>query len=200
MGDYMRLSDGSQVKIGTAGDNRYMRHDEALQFLPLDHSSELQGNLEFFGADWRFPYPAEDDQDLEHVDKRSMFDIEVFTLPRELLPEKHDDVCVQIGSVARLSYGINRVLPCPLSKDDKQYGQNVATPIVAIYSERYDAAGNPRTVFACGYCQTLFSLSEEELQGYKDAFIRHHSSYKNGEYLVSEWARQIADRFHAKIV
>lgn len=198
MGDYMRLMNGSQVKIGTAGDNRYMRHDEALRFLFLDQGDQLQGNLDYVGADWRFPYPSEDNQELHQVSERCMFDIEVFAIPFELLPKVHDKVCVHIESVARLSYGVNRMLPCPLSADDK--GGIAASPIVAIYSERYDAAGNARTVFECGYCRALFSLAEDELQGYKDAFLRYHSTYESGEYLVSERARQIADRLHAQIV
>jgi hypothetical protein len=197
MGDYVELADGDRIKIGTAGDNRYMRRDEAEFLVLFDRGGEVRGNLEYQGALWRFPLPNEDNRTLEAIRDCSMFDRLTFTVPRELLPMEHDSICVHIKG-KNGACGINRLLPCPLSPEDTVYGSNVPSPIVDIVGERYDAEGRARTIFACGYCDRYFSISEDELEGYRAALVAHfrHWNPQTGEWEGGSWAEQISARIH----
>jgi hypothetical protein len=198
MGDYLRLENGVTVKIGTAGDDRYMRHDEALQYLALDIGGQIDGNLKYRDALWRFPYPGEDRDGLMEIAQRNMFHVITFKVSTRLLPDDHDPICVSVHAVNDQGFGINRLIPCPLSKDDKVYATNVPSPIVQIYGERYDEAGEARTVFCCGYCEKPFSLQgDEELEGFRKAFMDFHAEYISGERKCPEWAIEIAKRFRA---
>jgi len=96
MGDYLKLKNGDQVKIGTCGDNRYMRREEAERFKHLDQGGEVQGNLDYLEALWRFPFPKEDGSTLGQIAERNMFDTLTFTVPKEALPTHHDQICIHI--------------------------------------------------------------------------------------------------------
>ena len=195
MGDYARIN-GVQYKIGTAGDNRYMRRDEALALLPLDEGDEIRGNLEYEAALWRFPFPQEDGTSLDAIGNRSMFDTQTFLVPPELLPSEHEPICVHVKAQDTLAYGVNRLLPCPLSKEDSVYEQNVPSPIVQIYGERYTGKGQGRTIFRCSYCGKPFSISAEELPKYQEAFINNWN-HPSTDPSNLEWAKKVADRFKA---
>ncbi|HUV51635.1 MAG TPA: hypothetical protein VMW64_00995 [Dehalococcoidia bacterium] len=197
MGDYLKLKNGDSIKIGTCGDNQYMRHDEALRFWHLDVSDQMTGNLKYLDALWRFPYPQEDHATLEDICRRSMFYTTTFTVPKECLSQDHDEICVHVQAQNDNGWGINRLIPCPLSKDDKVYGANVASPIVQIYGERYDSEGHPRTIFRCGYCGKPFSLGQDEIEAYRQAFIKYHTRYVAGENICPDWAVETAARFSA---
>ncbi|GEM_PF-4317733 len=192
MGDYLHLRDGTQAKIGTAGDDRYMRHDEALRLLALDVGGELRGNLSYVGALWRFPYPHEDADGPPEIAKRDMFHTVSFVLPlRDLLHAGHKSICVPLYAEGG-GFGINRLIPCPLSAEDVVYGANIPSNVVNIYGERYDAGDRARTIFRCGYCGQPFPLtSEEELAAYREAFraFWHRED--------SDWAEKTAERLRA---
>ncbi len=193
MGDYAWIN-GVQYKIGTCGDNRYMRRDEALALLPFDEGDEIRGNLEYEAALWRFPFPQEDGAGLEAIGKRNMFDTQTFTAPPELLPSEHEPICVHVKAQDTLAYGVNRLLPCPLSKEDRVYGQNVPSPIVQIYGERCNKKGQGRTIFRCGYCGKPFSINAEELPKYQEAFINNWNHLRTDPSNL-EWAKMVANRF-----
>jgi hypothetical protein len=173
MGEYIRLPDGEQLKLGTCGDWRYVRLAEARGLL-LDltrkasrhpHDTDLAHALgSAWVWTWRFPWPWEDGASVDDIDRRNMFEAGPFPL---LIPVKiarrleHDHV---VSHVTRKGggYGVNVWHRCPNAQDT---GKRSTTPGVYfdVHCERETEGGDLFTVLACTYCRVRHAFTKPQI-------------------------------------
>lgn len=201
MGDYVTLVNGDRIKIGTAGDNRYMRRSECEELAKQDTRGEARGNL---SADqtrilWRFPWPDEDGDGVAQIESRDMFRSVLFVGPAGLVPpEEHGDgsgfgdgITVHVNPKGG-GYGVNVCLPCP-----ERWGRIPSlknsghTPgLIRIVGERFDnQTGQARTILECPWCEKPFAISPDEAGAVQAALIDHWGRSEN-----RKWAEAIAER------
>lgn len=212
MGEYFTQRTGNGnvdfvCKAGVMDDWRYVRRSEAQAWAPHDAGADtnvreaLQDPLTL----WRFPWPDEDDGvidgkfNVDRASRRDMFrhlDVPVTADLLRTLPHQHD-ICVSMSPGAGNAatgggYNCNVFLPCPFGTRAEIYEGKTAilrntgfTPLLRIVGERYDQAGNARTIFACAWCGSLSSPSQ--------ALIEEVRTYLN----TQGWG-QIAERVRGK--
>ena len=157
MGDYIRLPSGEQLKLGTCGDFRYVRLDEARGLL-LDltrraarhaHDTDLASALDSAWVfTWRFPWPHEDGATVEDIQARSMFETGPVPL---LVPVKiarkltHDELVTHVTRKGG-GYGVNVRHHCPNSPE---VTRRMSLPgyYVDVHAEGVTEAGAPFTLF-----------------------------------------------------
>lgn len=176
MGEYLYLrgSKESVCKLGVMDDFRYIRHDEAERLAPHEGEGD-GGTLAHSLADastlWRFPFPWED-QDLTRsaqeiaaeIAKREMSRTTYVEAPMTVVRAmEHADKVVHMTPRGG-GWGVNVWVPCPHSAAGLKLHQSTggASPILVVHGERHER-GEARTIFACGYCEKLYSFTPNEI-------------------------------------
>ncbi|MBI4241845.1 MAG: hypothetical protein HY613_09020, partial [Candidatus Rokubacteria bacterium] len=120
---------------------------------------------------YRFPWPDEDNDTIEAINGRSMFRTLIWKVPATILAGfTHHELVPHVQDLQG-GHGLNVWLPCPLSPGGIPYRTSgTPQPIVALNGERYQR-GIPRTIFACGYCEKLFSVDADDLQTIRTALL-----------------------------
>jgi len=161
-------------KIGTCDDWRYSRFEELLylqDFADLSKSTDIRYCLDK-GMTYRFPFPHEDyemtsvERVVEKIGHRNMFDRHQFYATLDMSRFDHKDICVGVHPVGeKHAWNVNVFVPCVQDPANKMRHTRSPNPpfVIHIFGERrHPEAGHLYTVFACGYCGGLFSLSGEE--------------------------------------
>ncbi len=178
-------------KLGTCDDWRYVRRQEAEHLAKRDAGAgtDMDRFLRDSGTLYRFPWPDEDRHlhDISHINGRSLFRNWVMELPDELAGVleglEHKKICASIGPEDWHGYHVNVFVPCPLSADAGLVAPTGQPKIASIYGERYDAEGNGRTIFRCGFCEKPFSMSPEEVEKFRTD-LKGRSEYASGWFAM----------------
>lgn len=200
MGEYaLRLSDRTEVKIGTCEDMYYLRADQRRQVsaIPnsLDPNSDVALSIRF-----RFPWPDEDGTAPGEFDP---FERGV-TVPGYTAPSSTDHGMVQF--VARAGYVVS--LPCPeglheqkLTPHGPQIHRNGFVGAVQLVQQKLLKDGRLVPVCRCGGCGAAWRLEDaNEIEALAVAFRvegdrkRKGSWTDAGEFVGHEWWHAVADR------
>jgi hypothetical protein len=202
MGEYLtQLIDGEVktiTKAGTMDDFRYVRRTELEAWGPFDagQGTNVPEALRDSSTLWRFPWPQEDGQAVEGID-REMFTTLGFRVPQGLLTKvDHRTICVHVKPKG-YGGGVNVFLPCPAGPDGKSLSLSNpgASPCANIYGERWDEEGKCRTIFRCGWCGAPFSVPAEELEEIRDA-IRSREPHSGRD--TRSWYAKVAERLQPR--
>lgn len=175
MGEYARKRGEELCKLGTADDWRYVRRSEATRFARgCDNSAEIRAMMQDPQILYRFPFPNEDatEHDLSAINQRDMTAgaFALYVPLGVLCRVEHGHICHSMQAPMG-GHQLNVFHPCPFDGDrmEKALESGVLStspmsrPFAVIAGERYDANGNARTIFECGYCRAPFSLPADEL-------------------------------------
>lgn len=175
MGEYATIAtdDGDYkcvAKLGTCDDWRYTRREEAEAWESKDagHQTNVKMTLNESGILYRFPFPDEDGQSVEDSEfqARDMFrTVQIRMAKMDGIEHKE---MVQSIEPKGGGYHLNVWIPCPRSDAFNLKSSGRGSDIAVVIGERYDADGNGRTIFACGYCGAKFSVDSAEIEELKE--------------------------------
>jgi hypothetical protein len=182
MGEYhtRRNQDGgytSICKVGTCDDWRYVRRSEVEAMAQHDAGEQTDMGWALNPGDngpapiFRFPFPYEDQKEgrIEHIQQRNMFETIEFQAPAAIMGLfEHQEMVKYLEPAGKNAWGANVWIPCPMT-DKFTLRANPIKPVLSIYGERYDDKGNPRTIFACAWCGSIFAITEDELPDMRNA-------------------------------
>ena len=174
MGEYIKLKDGTQVKLGTCEDLMYARYDQVVAAVPgaerLDGNAEPAAYLDpKCGWRYRFPFPDEDGIGIgQYEDYDRMVTVQINDELGRIssawgFEHYHATAKVQAKGFDRGT--VCYTVPCPngAEKCDKmQY--RPAGAYVGIKMQRLIETENGTqlwTVVACPYCGAMVRLDEE---------------------------------------
>jgi hypothetical protein len=191
MGEYANVPSGTgqenTIRLGVMDDLRYVRRSELEQWAALGFRTPKEGDreetrplsdyLDDPATLYRFPWPWEDNQAIEHLQTRNMFATVLLAVPPQLMTE-HRHMTKPVSGLGGTS--INLFFPCPFTLKQGRYQAQVATvqglsahesglcsavpnTQITIWGERYDANGNGRTCFQCVFCERAQSYSPEHI-------------------------------------
>ncbi len=199
MGDYHTTLDHNgklvyHYKLGVCGDFRYVRRKELAAIEATDSGSQVavRACLDEPSMLYRFPFPDEDNDGPEQIQKRDMFRTVQFEWAAKGL--KHESVWAHIQAHGG-GNGNNICFPCPTTKEFSALNLKRSgdfAPVVRLYGERWNEMGVNRTIFTCGYCEAPFSVDRSELDLVRIEFINYWASAS------ANFAEKIADRFRAR--
>jgi hypothetical protein len=179
MGEYIRARDTAgnvhDIKIGVCEELYRIRRSEADR-IAQSYTGELSSM-------YRFPYPDEDgtEYDLDAIEAREERH-DALRFPPEVRPDfEHGSYCTHVKAENDPYAGFNLFLTCPQSTGKNTTGPARPGPFnwheastscgvsfnefkAVIMGVRYDEAGNPRTIFKCGFCGYPFSLTAAEIE------------------------------------
>jgi hypothetical protein len=172
MGEYLTSVSGEYLaKAGVMDDFRYVRRSELEHWSPLDggKGTDCKEVLADLNTLYRFPFPWEDppaeiEIDFGRIDQRDLFKTQTVYGWNPPAAVTHKEI-VQPLKGKHMAQGINVWLPCPIGTPSYPLKTSFggATPAINIVGERYDQWGHGRTIFACAWCQAMFSLDQAEL-------------------------------------
>lgn len=163
MGEYHKLNNGTEIKVGTCESLYYIRADQFGQLIPgggdLPRSVEACG---LQGYRFRFPFPEEDDiapGDFENYNKGILVPASDALLPGDCF-----DHGKQVFRHPSGSCGVS--LPCPHSKEWKETGlrlHNYGGIGIELVQQR-PLNGLLLPVIRCGCCGALSRLEGTEVE------------------------------------
>lgn len=161
MGEYIKLANGDEIKVGTCENLYYCTYDE-LQFWVDQGATKLQGNLppaDYLtnGFRYRFPFPN-DPNPYDDYSKGI-----VVHVPPELLHNvEHQRICKGLHPAGG-GYNINAFITCPMSPDADPgaYSIKPDSPIAEVVQQKA-VDGSLWTVLRCAYCGAKWRLPPDE--------------------------------------
>jgi len=183
MGEYFTYKGKQLCKIGTCEHIMYARRSEVQDLAPYDSGGMCKGALDHAGSIYRFPWPQEDfnfppsmNEIASAIDSREPFVTALLRVDKDFLQKVigHNSMCISVKPRNYHGYNTNLSLPCPMSTEWNHISEHVSasgpgfTPCINIFGVGYNEAGEPRTVFECGYCGVLFSVGTAELDEIKN--------------------------------
>jgi len=186
MGEYATIQ-GTELKLGTMDDFRYVRHDEVEKWHG-EGSADLAEYLADESTLYRFPFPWEDGQSVDQAAQRNMFEPVIVLRSPQFEGLEHHPVCKGF-SFPGGGYNVNLYVPCPftLREQGPQAGNTTLCSSLPefhlrVYGERW-AGSEGRTIFACPYCEHLYSLDAPHIEALRVANEPTAIDLKNGQDL-----------------
>jgi hypothetical protein len=182
------------AKVGEGNDLRGLRYDHAQKLVVLGDDGEAV-NLND-SVVYRFPWPLGDEErtDLRGFDSRnydhggSMLlawpeELDRFPFANGLMQHHHLQLPIRTCELRKRG---SKAWPCPMDNPKPDEPQ-----IISIFGERR-ITGKPITVFRCGYCDMLFTLSVRQVKVFSKRIATLHRAVDNCAWRAS-YLREIGD-------
>ena len=190
MGEYVKLPNGEDVKLGTCENLYYITFETAKRLLPI--CRQLEGNFppeEYLnpahGWRYRFPFPNEDN--IEIYNGNDFERAAIITAPEGFDIEDHDPIYHHCTAKGGYGYQVNVKLECPAKNN-----ANKARPVAITQQKQVD--GELWTVAECGWCGSCVRLPREDAMLLVNQIRKENPDPKNGNY---KFWQTIADRIEA---